>query len=155
MIVQVAGRSGRADKRGCVVLQTRQPQHPLLTCLINKDYQAFAEMALQERKQAGLPPYSHQALLRVQSQDAQTPQQFLQEVIKLLKSLNTGKTQILGPVPAPMARRAGQFRFQLLLQSSQRKDLHHLLDRAIPQFSQLKQANKVRWSLDVDPVDLY
>lgn len=155
MIVQVAGRSGRADKRGCVVLQTRQPQHPLLTCLINKDYQVFAEMALQERKQAGLPPYSHQALLRVQSQDAQTPQQFLQEVIKLLKSLNTGKTQILGPVPAPMARRAGQFRFQLLLQSSQRKDLHHLLDRAIPQFSQLKQAIKVRWSLDVDPVDLY
>lgn len=155
MIVQVAGRSGRADKRGCVVLQTRQPQHPLLTCLINKDYQAFAEMALHERKQAGLPPYSHQALLRVHAQDAQTPQQFLHAVIGILHSLNTGKTQILGPVPAPMARRAGQFRFQLLLQSSQRKDLHHLLDRAIPQFSQLKQANKVRWSLDVDPVDLY
>jgi primosomal protein N' (replication factor Y) len=155
MIVQVAGRSGRADKRGCVVLQSRQPQHPLLTCLLNKDYQAFADMALQERKQADLPPYSHQALLRVHAQDAQTPQQFLHEVIGILQPLNAGKTHILGPVPAPMARRAGQFRFQLLLQSSHRKDLHHLLDMAIPQLSQLKLANKVRWSLDVDPVDLY
>jgi primosomal protein N' (replication factor Y) len=112
-------------------------------------------MALQERKQAGLPPYSHQALLRVNAKDAQTPQQFLQNVLQTIQSLNSGKTQVLGPVPAPMARRAGQFRFQLLLQSTHRKELHHLLDTLLPQLSQLKLANQVRWSVDVDPVDLY
>ncbi|PPD29544.1 MAG: primosomal protein N' [Methylomonas sp.] len=155
MIVQVAGRAGRADKPGRVILQTRQPQHPLLSCLLNQGYQAFASMALQERKQAGLPPYSHQALLRVHAKDAHTPQQFLQNVLQTIQSLNSGKTQVLGPVPAPMARRAGQFRFQLLLQSTQRKELHHLLDTLLPQLAQLKLANQVRWSVDVDPVDLY
>lgn len=155
MIVQVAGRAGRADKRGKVLLQTRQPQHPLLVTLIGKGYQAFAEAALCERRQAGLPPFSHQALIRAHAGNAQAPQQFLQTVVDLIRPLNSGKTQILGPVAAPMARRAGQFRFQLLLQSQQRKDLHHLLDKAVPLIAQLKQAGKVRWSLDVDPVDLY
>ena len=155
MIVQVAGRAGRADKRGRVVLQTRHPQHALLNTLIEKGYQAFAKSALQERKQAGLPPYSHQALLRAHANDAQTPQQFLQAVSELIQPLNTGKLQVLGPVSAPMARRAGYFRFQLLLQSSNRKDLHQLLDAALPLITKLKQASKVRWSLDIDPVDLY
>ena len=155
MIVQVAGRAGRADKRGRVVLQTRHPDHPLLTTLINKGYQSFAESALQERKQAGLPPYSHQALLRAHAANAQTPQAFFQAVCLLLQHVNNGKTQVLGPVSAPMARRAGQFRFQLLLQSAHRKDLHRLLDKVLPQIAALKDAKKVRWSLDVDPVDLY
>lgn len=155
LIVQVAGRAGRADKRGRVLLQTRQPQHALLTTLIDKGYQAFAAAALQERQQAGLPPFSHQVLLRVHANNAQTPQQFLLAAVDLIRPLNTGKTQILGPVAAPMARRAGQFRFQLLLQSPQRKDLHQLLDKVVPQISKLKLAAKVRWSLDVDPVDLY
>lgn len=155
MIVQVAGRAGRADKRGRVVLQTRQPQHPLLTTLIDKGYQAFAEIAMQERRQAGLPPYSYQALLRVHADNAQMPQQFLQAATATIRELNAGKTQIFGPVSAPMARRAGQFRFQLLLQSPRRKDLHQLLDQALPRISKLKQAGKVRWSLDVDPADLY
>lgn len=155
MIVQVAGRAGRADKPGKVVLQTRQPQHPLLTTLISRGYQAFAEIALQERKQAGLPPYSHQALFRVHAGDAQAPQHFLQAVCGLLGRCNKDHIQILGPVPAPMTRRAGQFRFQLLLQSAQRKGLHRLLDAALPEIAKLPEAKKVRWSLDVDPVDLY
>ncbi|QPK62995.1 primosomal protein N' [Methylomonas sp. LL1] len=155
MIVQVAGRAGRADKRGRVVLQTRQPQHPMLTTLIEKGYQAFADIALHERKQAGLPPYSHQALFRVHATDAQAPQEFLQAVCLLIQKLNHDRIQVLGPVSAPMARRAGQFRFQLLLQSPQRKELHHLLDSLLPKLVKLKQARNIRWSLDVDPADLY
>lgn len=155
MIVQVAGRAGRADKPGRVVLQTRHPQHPLLTTLIEQGYQAFACMALKERQQAGLPPYTFQALLRVHANDAQSPQLFLQAACKVIGKFNDGQTQILGPVSAPMARRAGQFRFQLLLQSSQRKALHHLLDLSLPELACVKQAKKVRWSLDVDPTDLY
>ncbi len=155
MIVQVAGRAGRADKPGKVVLQTRQPQHPLLSTLISKGYRAFAETALQERKQAGLPPYSHQALFRVHAGNVQAPQHFLQAVRTLLNRHAKGNVQILGPVPAPMTRRAGQFRFQLLLQSPLRKELHGLLDAALPEIAKLTEAKKVRWSLDVDPVDLY
>ncbi|WP_031434379.1 primosomal protein N' [Methylomarinum vadi] len=155
MIVQVAGRAGRAEKEGRVILQTRQPDHPLLTTLLREGYRAFARSALAERHMAALPPYSHQALLRVQAPNAQAPQQFLLAVVECLKVLNNGKTLVLGPVAAPMARRAGQFRFQLLLQSVQRKELHNLLDRLLPEIEQIPERKKVRWSLDVDPVDLY
>jgi primosomal protein N' (replication factor Y) len=155
MIVQVAGRAGRAEKRGQVLLQTRQPHHPLLTTLIEKGYEAYAANALQERQQARLPPYSYQALFRVHANNAQTPQKFLKALGELITHSNLGRTQLLGPVPAPMARRAGQFRFQLLLQNPNRKELHQLLDQVLPQISKLKEAQKIRWSLDIDPVDLY
>lgn len=155
LIVQVAGRAGRADQPGKVTLQTRHPQHPLLDNLLSKGYRAFAQSALQERRQAGLPPFGHQALLRVQAGKAEEPQQFLQAVCQKISELNPGKVQVLGPVTAPMARRAGLFRYQLLLQSPQRKELHHLLDSLLPAIYVLKVAKKVRWSLDVDPVDLY
>ena len=73
----------------------------------------------------------------------------------LIEKHNTGQTQVLGPVFAPMARRAGLYRYQLLFQNVRRKELHVLLDALITEIAKLKQAKKVRWSLDVDPVDLY
>jgi len=155
MIVQVSGRAGRAEKPGKVIMQTRQPEHPLLTTLIRQGYRSFAKTALAERKEALLPPYSYQALLRVQAGDVDTPPLFFQAVTALLKEFNTGHTQVLGPVSAPMARRAGLYRYQLLFQNTRRQELHVLLDALIPEIAKLKQAKKVRWSLDVDPVDLY
>ena len=155
LIAQVAGRAGRADKPGRVVLQTRQPQHPLLATLLNEGYSAFAEQALHERQQAGLPPYSHQALLRAQATNATAPQQFLHAVRNLIPESGHERVLVLGPVSAPMARRAGQFRFQLLLQSPQRRALHQLLDSILPAINRLQGGQKVRWSLDVDPIDLY
>jgi primosomal protein N' (replication factor Y) len=155
MIVQVSGRAGRAEKPGKVVMQTRQPEHPLLTTLIRQGYRSFAKTALAERKEALLPPFSYQALLRVQAADVDMPQLFFQAVTALVQELNTGHTQVLGPVAAPMARRAGLYRYQLLFQNTRRQELHVLLDALIPEIAKLKQAKKVRWSLDVDPVDLY
>lgn len=155
MIVQVSGRAGRAEKPGRVIMQTRQPEHPLLTTLISEGYGSFARTALAERKEASLPPFSYQALLRVQATDAEMPKLFLQVVVELAQQHNNGQTQILGPVAAPMARRAGLYRYQLLFQSSRRPELHALLDVLMPKIEKLKQAKKVRWSLDVDPVDLY
>ena len=155
MIVQVSGRAGRAEKPGKVIMQTRQPEHPLLTTLIRQGYRSFAKTALAERKEALLPPFSYQALLRVQAADVDTPQLFFQAVTALVQELNTGHTQVLGPVSAPMARRAGLYRYQLLFQNTRRQELHVLLDVLIPEIAKLKQAKKVRWSLDVDPVDLY
>ena len=155
MIVQVSGRAGRAEKPGKVIMQTRQPEHPLLTTLIRQGYRSFAKMALAERKEALLPPFSYQALLRVQAVDVDAPKLFFQAVTALVDELNTGHTQVLGPVSAPMARRAGLYRYQLLFQNTRRQELHVLLDVLIPEIAKLKQAKKVRWSLDVDPVDLY
>jgi len=155
MIVQVSGRAGRAEKPGKVVMQTRQPEHPLLTTLIRQGYRSFAKTALAERKEAWLPPFSYQALLRVQAGDVNTPQLFFQAVAVLVQELNKGHTQVLGPVSAPMARRAGLYRYQLLFQNIRRQELHRLLDALIPEIAKLKQAKKIRWSLDVDPVDLY
>ncbi|MGR8999722.1 MAG: primosomal protein N' [Gammaproteobacteria bacterium] len=155
MIVQVSGRAGRAEKRGKVIMQTRQPEHTLLTTLIRQGYRSFAKTALAERKEALLPPFSYQALLRVQAADVDAPQLLFQAVTALVQQLNTGQTQVLGPVAAPMARRAGLYRYQLLFQNTRRQELHVLLDALIPEIAKLKQAKKVRWSLDVDPVDLY
>lgn len=155
MIVQVSGRAGRAEKPGKVIMQTRQPEHPLLTTLIREGYRSFAKTALAERKAALLPPFSYQALLRVQAGDVDSPPLFFQAVNALVQTYNTGHTQVLGPVAAPMARRAGLYRYQLLFQNTHRKELQVLLDVLIPEIAKLKQAKKVRWSLDVDPVDLY
>ena len=155
MIVQVSGRAGRADKPGKVIMQTRQPDHPLLVTLIQQGYRSFAKSALQERKAAALPPFSYQALLRVQAVDIKMPQLFFKALAGLIEKHNTGQTQVLGPVFAPMARRAGLYRYQLLFQNVRRKELHVLLDALITEIAKLKQAKKVRWSLDVDPVDLY
>ena len=155
MVIQVAGRAGRAEKAGKVMLQTRKPDHPLLTMLIQDGYHRFAETALAERQQALLPPFSYHALLRAHSSNADQVQTFLQQVVSLIKSEKSGSIQIMGPIPAPMARRAGNYRYQLLLQANKRACLHRFLDNYLPQIEQLKQAKQVRWSLDIDPVDLY
>ena len=154
LIIQVSGRAGRAEKKGRVIMQTRQPEHPLLNTLIHQGYQAFAVAALAERKQAGLPPYSYQALLRANAHEQQMPLDFLLTVAELIQQ-HDNKILVLGPVTAPMSKRAGQFRYQLLLQHTQRKQLHLLLNWLMPEIEKLKQARKIRWSLDVDPIDLY
>lgn len=154
LIVQVAGRAGREEKRGKVVLQTRQPEHPLLTTLLKDGYQQVAQNILDERRDANLPPFSHQALLRAYAKQPQPALAFLQQARQLLQSI-CQNTLLLGPVPAPMARREGYYHFQLLLQNNDRTALQSLLQQASVQFASLKTASKTRWSLDVDPVDLY
>jgi primosomal protein N' (replication factor Y) (superfamily II helicase) len=155
MIVQVIGRAGRADKSGTVILQTRHPEHPLLVTLIREGYNGFVRQALDERKAAALPPFSHQALLRVQSNDPFKPKLFLDEVKKLAAMMQCGETQLLGPVAAPMAKRAGMYRYQLLLQDTNRQALQQLLDSLTPAIDSIKKEKNLRWSLDVDPMDLY
>jgi len=154
LVLQVAGRAGRGDKPGRVLIQTRYPEHPLLQTLVHQGYEAFAEVALAERREAQWPPYSFQALLRAEATDAEAPQAFLSEVYGLAAP-HAGAVELWGPVPAPMMRRAGRFRAHLLLQCSERAPLHTLIGWLLPQIRQLKLARKVRWSLDVDPLDMY
>ncbi|MFU8838341.1 MAG: primosomal protein N', partial [Thiohalomonadaceae bacterium] len=155
LIVQVAGRAGRAERPGEVLIQTHAPDHPLLRRLVEQDYRAFAEAALAERHEAAMPPYSHLALLRAEAVALLQPMDFLQEVAGLARALGIPGVHILGPVPALMERRAGRYRAQLLFQAEQRAPLHQLLQQLMSQLETLKSARKTRWSLDVDPVELY
>ncbi|VAW51702.1 Helicase PriA essential for oriC/DnaA-independent DNA replication [hydrothermal vent metagenome] len=155
LITQVSGRAGRAEKPGEVLIQTHHPDHPLLQTLLHNGYQAFAKVALQERRDASLPPIRHLALLRCESVEADAAQTFLQHAADNAKQLNIQNIELFGPIPAPMERRAGRYRYQIMLQSKQRKTLHQFLSNWIPQLQQLTSARKVRWSIDVDPYDTF
>jgi len=153
LLIQVAGRAGRAEKAGTVWLQTHHPQHPLLQTLIQGGYHAFADGELAQREAAGFPPFAHLALLRAEAQHADPPQQFLQAAKAVLR--DTGHAiELHGPLPAPMPRRAGYVRAQLPVSAARRRDLHAALDAALPTIRDLPEARRLRWSLDVDPLDL-
>ncbi len=155
LITQVAGRSGRAARAGHVILQTCHPEHPLLKQLLEKGYAAFSNILLTERKMTNLPPYSYQVLIRAEAVLLEKAIAFLSFVKKeaLLKSIP--KLSILGPVTAPMERRLGKHRAQLLLQSPKRSALQQLLQKLVPKIEANSIANTVKWSLDVDPIDMY
>jgi primosomal protein N' (replication factor Y) len=155
LIVQVAGRAGRAEKSGEVLIQTHVPDHPLLKLLVEKDYAHFARATLKERREAELPPFSHFALLRSDAVDKQAPMIFLEAARHCAEQLGHEGVWLLGPIPAPMERRAGRSRAQLLLQASSRAALHNLLNHWAGALEGIKEGRKVRWSLDVDPVELY
>jgi primosomal protein N' (replication factor Y) len=155
LITQVSGRAGRAEKAGEVYIQTHHPQHVLLTRLIRDGYRAFAEAALAERRETGLPPFGHLALLRAESPHAASASAFLEQAAALLRDDLPDGVELWGPVPAPMEKRAGRVRAQLLLQARDRRALHALLHGWVPQLDTLPGARKARWSLDVDPYDLF
>jgi primosomal protein N' (replication factor Y) len=154
-ITQVAGRAGRAQRPGEVLIQTRFADHPLLLDLIKDGYSGFATDALAERRAAGWPPYSHLALLRAESPNPDDARIFLEAARTEAEKLCSGDPCLLGPAPAPMEKRAGRFRAQLLLQSNRRSGLHKLLNEWVVKLENLPQRRKVRWSLDVDPADMF
>jgi len=159
LLIQVAGRAGRAQRPGRVLLQTHHPDHPLLATLIHGGYHAFAAEALALREAAGFPPFASLALLRAEARHAGPPLAFLQAARQVLEQAVAARggedPAISGPMPAPMPRRAGMHRAQLLLSSPTRPALHAALHAAVPAIHALAEARRVRWSLDVDPVDLY
>ena len=152
LLVQVAGRAGRADKPGSVLLQTHHPEHPLLQILVQGGYHAFAEGELALREAAAFPPFAHLALLRAEAKHADPPMQFLHVAKAAAKDF---ALEAAGPLPAPMPRRAGYQRAQLILSAAHRRDLHLALDAMLPALYAAPEARKLRWSLDVDPMDLY
>ncbi len=152
LLVQVAGRAGRADKSGMVLLQTHHPDHPLLQTLVGHGYHAFADGELAEREGAGFPPFAHMALLRAEAKHADPVMQFLRAAKSGIADVGV---EAYGPLAAPMPRRAGYQRMQLILSSASRAALQAVLDAWVPSLHALPEARRVRWSLDVDPVDLY
>ncbi len=160
LIVQVSGRAGRAEKKGQVVLQTSHPDDEMLNLLLQSGYSGFAHKVLQERQELSMPPYAYQALIRAESNRVQYYQDFLQYCFNVItarqKNQNKQKNiQLLGPVPAPMEKKAGKYRGQLLIQASERRYLHSILNELISMVDQNRAARRVRWSVDTDPQDLY
>jgi primosomal protein N' (replication factor Y) len=156
LLIQVAGRAGRGERAGRVVLQTHHPQHPLLHTLLHGGYAAFAETELAEREAAGFPPFAHLCLLRAEANDETVLDTFLRAAHGIAHALARDSTvEVSAPMPAPMPRRAGRQRAQLLLSASLRPALQAMLREFTPALYALREARKVRWSLDVDPVDLY
>jgi primosomal protein N' (replication factor Y) (superfamily II helicase) len=153
-VVQVAGRAGRAQKAGEVLIQSEFPDHPLLTNLLHSGYDGFARAALEERRAAAWPPFSRLAALRDSARTPQAAHAFLQEARALAERPPRG-VRLLGPVPAAMHRRAGRYHAQLLVESRERAPLHEFLSLWLPRIEQLKSARAVRWSLDVDPHELF
>ena len=151
LIVQVAGRAGRAAKPGRVLLQTHHPDHPLLQRLLAGGYPALAAELLGERRAAALPPYAHHALLRAQAPQRAQVDAFLSAAAAALP--RDALLEIAGPLPAPLPRRAGLERGQLLVASASRSTLHRALTPWHAALAVLPAARRVRWSLDVDPAE--
>lgn len=154
LVVQVAGRAGRAEKPGRVVLQTRHPTHPLLQLLIARGYPAFAAAALRERQAAGLPPYAYQTLVRAESVDSGAALEFLRRAAAALRPPTNASVAIWGPIPAPMERRAGRYRAQLLIHAERRWALQDFLARWVEAVRGIERSRRVRWSVDVDPQEM-
>ena len=150
LLIQVAGRAGRASKPGKVLVQTSYPDHPLLQDLVHNGYQHFAKQALIERKQALLPPFSFQALIRAEANYPSYPEKFL----RTLTEQRLTNCEFAGPLPAAMEKKAGKFRYHLILQSKSRKELHIAILQLLNAIPNNEWQHKVRWSLDIDPIDL-
>jgi primosomal protein N' (replication factor Y) len=155
LITQVAGRAGRAEKMGEVFLQTHQPEHPLLRTLIEKGYDDFSNDLLTERESSGWPPFSYLTLFRAESTYKEKPLKFLHKVKSMGQKFAQKDIQILGPIAAPMQKKAGHFRSLLLVQATNRKILQTWLGNFIPNIDTLKSSKAVRWSIDVDPIDMF
>ena len=151
-LMQVAGRAGRADKAGEVLIQTAFPDHALFNALRTQDYTAYASTLLQEREMTQFPPYIFMALLRAEATDFRLVQQFLQQAANTARGFSDD-VMVYDPVRPTMERLKGMERGQLLLQANTRQALQGLLRNWVPELRTNKLAARIRWAVDVDPLE--
>jgi primosomal protein N' (replication factor Y) len=153
LLIQVSGRAGRGNEQGEVAIQTRFPEHPIFNYVLSNRYTQFASGLLKQRMSAMMPPFSHQALLCANSKNKQNAQDFLREVANLLKNIDIQSVEIWGPAAGTIEKKSDYYYFNLYLQSQNRAALHQLLATFNQHVKTLKLKNKVRWYLDVDPIE--
>lgn len=151
-LMQVAGRAGRADKAGQVIIQTQFPEHVLFNALRSQDYVSYANAMLQEREQVQFPPYVFTALLRAEANDYTLAQQFLNHAFNLARGFNN-EVLVYDPVRPQMERLKGMERGHVLMQASHRPALQQLLKNLVSQLRGQPIAAKVRWAIDVNPLE--
>jgi len=150
-LVQVAGRAGRADKPGEVIIQTAFPDHPLFLALQTHDFEGWAASQLAERQMAGFPPFVYQAMLRAEGKEESEVYAYLNQARTAGIALRH-EVEIFGVVPAALPRRANHLRAQLLIQAASRKSLQQFLRAWQPSLDAL-EAKKLRCTLDIDPLE--
>ena len=154
LLTQVAGRSGRAEIPGQVLVQTRFPENKYLQQLLSSGYHDFAKTILAERREAGLPPFAHFALFRAEAKSIDLSLAFL-ENLREIHQQQLLPTRVLGPIPAAMQKRQGMYRAQLLLQSNNRRELQLVTRKLLQMIEVGRLGSKLRWSIDVDPKEMY
>ncbi len=147
VVIQVAGRAGRGERGGRVLLQSHLPEHPLLQALQGGEYAPAAEILLRERELTNLPPYCALALILAEAHRAERVQDFLHAAQGILAPM----LHTVGPIPALLERRAGWHRAYLWIEAPNRSRLHNQLVRLLPKLGELPQGRRVRWFVDVDP----
>ena len=152
LLTQVAGRAGRGDTGGEVVIQTYNSTHPTLQSLVNDGYGPFARKLLDERRLGNLPPFNYMAVIRAEASTRQAPELFLRDIRQAAGEPAMGLS-ILGPMPASMEKRGGLFRMLMIVEASKRSAVQQYLARAITLMENHPQGRKLRWSVDVDPLD--
>lgn len=154
LLLQVAGRAGREEKQGLVLIQTHLPEHPLLNKLTRQNYLDYAQQLLLQRQQQALPPFTHIALLRADHPHNDKVQRFLQQIRQQLTPLlqhALPSAKLWGPSPAALARRAGRYRWQLHLHCISRQQRAQACQLLLKACLQHRQQQQLRWSLDIDP----
>jgi primosomal protein N' (replication factor Y) len=156
LLLQVAGRAGRAEKAGRVILQSHHTDHPLVQTLFFQGYQAFADLILHERLVTQLPPYRYLALLRAEAKRPENALEFLKLARHETELICPSSPELdyLGPLPAMIERRGDRFRFQLQFNSVQRKTLQQLLTQLVHKLETHALSKRVRWAIDVDPSEM-
>ncbi|UCV19045.1 primosomal protein N' [Ferribacterium limneticum] len=152
-LMQVAGRAGRAELKGEVLIQTEYPDHPLFAALAEHDYPGFAAQQLKEREQAGFPPYAFQAVLRAEAPEMADSIAFLNTAAALPLIGEHENVMIYDPVPMKLARLANLERGQLLAESCSRPALQNFLPRWREAIETIKAPSKLRWHIEVDPLE--
>jgi primosomal protein N' (replication factor Y) len=156
-LVQVSGRAGRAERPGEVLIQTDFPQHALYAAVAAQDFERFASEALDERRMADFPPFSHLALLRAESKKSTVATEFLKLAARIARRLAARKEregiEVFDPVPAPLERKAGFERAQLLVRAKSRSSMQPFLQEWKAALT-ARGVRSVRWSLDVDPQEV-
>ncbi len=155
LLTQVAGRAGRAEQPGEVLVQTHYPDHPALQAMLNVDYSDQARAILADRQAAGMPPAGQLVILRSDCSDAACGEQFLQTVRSQTEPDLPAGARLIGPLPAPMQRRAGKYRSQLILLAPDRRAAQLVAGLLVGRAETVPARRGLKWSIDVDPLDLY
>jgi len=153
LLTQVAGRAGRAQNSGTVLLQTHHPDHPAMLAALEQTYSQRARALLDQRQQAGLPPFGHLVMFRCDSVDATEGERFLQRLRSQSRGI-PGNVSIIGPLPSALPRRAGRYRFQLTLLSSSRASIHQATHLLISEAERLRAPANLKWTVDVDATEV-
>jgi len=152
LMIQVSGRAGRKDKTGKVIIQSQCPQNDFFKLLLGKSYQDYALHELEQRAAVGFPPASYMAIIRARSRNEKAVNGFFESI--LADTTVNDTVSIMGPIPAPMYKKMGQYQMQLILNGNDRKSLHSTLKQIVIFLRNNKICNNIIWSLDLDPINL-